>query len=407
MKHLPGILFLSIAGLFPQTGSSQVMLYGVVNYSASGNSSTPIDIEYNSPGIAVFVHFPTATVTVNSIDFNGTGPLASSTTNNGGVSLVTWGAVGLSDGVANLNINVTGGGTYYVCAVALHNVNAGCSASGGSNQTTTTNFATGNITIGANEIVLGAMTAAGSSATDASVPAFNDVFQESYVSPYTLPLVGADAAYPSVAGTYNFQWTMAASTSGVAGYIHLCGVADLPIELKSYSANYIKEHSDVRVAWTTSSETNNHFFTVERSEDGMNYVVLGTVPGAGNSSEPLDYSLIDNNPLPGTSYYRLKQTDYNGNFKYNGTVVVNCPFISNLTVFSDKSGSAFHFYTEQESPVQADIYNMQGSLISTNLLTDLHRGENEQKLMTSLPTGLYILTLREGSQVVTRKFLSQ
>ncbi len=89
----------------------------------------------------------------------------------------------------------------------------------------------------------------------------------------------------------------------------------LPIVLLSFDATVIEDI--VKLEWVTVSEENNEFYTVERSIDGNHFTPLLITSGAGNSSELLSYEAIDKNPLPGTSFYRLKQTDFNGQFEYS------------------------------------------------------------------------------------------
>ena len=67
----------------------------------------------------------------------------------------------------------------------------------------------------------------------------------------------------------------------------------------------------------TAAETNNNFFTVLRSLDGVNFDSISNIKGAGNSISPLNYSTYDNSPLSRTLYYRLKQTDYNRAHTYS------------------------------------------------------------------------------------------
>jgi len=74
--------------------------------------------------------------------------------------------------------------------------------------------------------------------------------------------------------------------------------------------------------WRTASEINNDYFTIERSVDGVNFEIIDIINGAGNSNNILHYETIDSNPLEGVSYYRLKQTDYDGQFEYSSIVSV-------------------------------------------------------------------------------------
>ncbi len=84
----------------------------------------------------------------------------------------------------------------------------------------------------------------------------------------------------------------------------------LPIELISFKAKPTKDK--VQITWSTASEINNNYFSIEKSIDGYNYQEIGQVSGAGNSSQTLNYSFFDDNPFHGVAYYRLSQTDYNG-----------------------------------------------------------------------------------------------
>ncbi len=95
----------------------------------------------------------------------------------------------------------------------------------------------------------------------------------------------------------------------------------LPIELLNFNA--IRDGKNVNIDWSTASETNNNFFTVERSKDATNFEFVGNYVGAGFSTSILKYNTIDNAPYQEKSYYRLKQTDYDGNFSYSNTVAVN------------------------------------------------------------------------------------
>ena len=89
----------------------------------------------------------------------------------------------------------------------------------------------------------------------------------------------------------------------------------LPIELLDFTATLNNKSVDLN--WATASEINNDYFTIERSADGINFESLMMKKGAGNSSRVINYLSNDENPLNGISYYRLKQTDFNGSFTYS------------------------------------------------------------------------------------------
>jgi hypothetical protein len=95
----------------------------------------------------------------------------------------------------------------------------------------------------------------------------------------------------------------------------------LPIELASFEA--VQNDQVVNLYWSTYSETNNALFTIERSNDGTDWKEIISVPGAGNSTTLIEYADIDPNPETGTNFYRLKQTDFNGDFEYSHAIRVD------------------------------------------------------------------------------------
>jgi hypothetical protein len=80
----------------------------------------------------------------------------------------------------------------------------------------------------------------------------------------------------------------------------------------------------VNLEWATASEINNDYFTIERSFDGVDWEIIKTVDGSGYSISTIYYQAKDENPYHGISYYRLKQTDFDGEYKYSNLVSVNC-----------------------------------------------------------------------------------
>ncbi len=96
----------------------------------------------------------------------------------------------------------------------------------------------------------------------------------------------------------------------------------LPIELTRFVGTCV--NGDIEVRWTTWTETENDFFTLERSNNGNDWEVVDVVEGAGNSNEPISYMVTDVNAFGGTSYYRLKDTDFAGKSTYSEVIAVTC-----------------------------------------------------------------------------------
>lgn len=117
--------------------------------------------------------------------------------------------------------------------------------------------------------------------------------------------------------------TLTTSDISLNGFELTVGSVPLPIELLYFNAQ-CSDDSRVIVTWATASEINNDYFTIYRSADGVSFENIGVVAGAGNSNQTLDYSFIDCDALSGISYYRLKQTDFDGHFENSKIVPVSC-----------------------------------------------------------------------------------
>ncbi|MFZ1808565.1 MAG: T9SS type A sorting domain-containing protein, partial [Cyclobacteriaceae bacterium] len=78
----------------------------------------------------------------------------------------------------------------------------------------------------------------------------------------------------------------------------------------------------VYLNWTTASELNNDFFSVERSQDGERFETIEVIPGAGTSTVTNKYNSEDRSPFIGKSYYRLRQTDYDGKTSISKIILV-------------------------------------------------------------------------------------
>lgn len=106
----------------------------------------------------------------------------------------------------------------------------------------------------------------------------------------------------------------------------------LPIELSSFEVRSL-DRRRVGIYWTTESELNNEYFTIERSTDGISFNSIAKVTGAKNSSTRIDYFNIDKSPHSGTSYYRLKQTDVDGTFSYSNIATFYLSEDQEITIY--------------------------------------------------------------------------
>jgi hypothetical protein len=101
----------------------------------------------------------------------------------------------------------------------------------------------------------------------------------------------------------------------------------LPVTLLYFNAQS-QAGETVQLSWGTAMESNNDHFTIERSDDGIHYQVIATIPGKGDHNQPVDYSFIDHKPDQGNNFYRLSQTDRDGREKILGAKTVMMQEIS-------------------------------------------------------------------------------
>lgn len=175
--------------------------------------------------------------------------------------------------------------------------------------------------------------------------------------------------------------------------------AVLPIELTYFNAS--SSGSTVLLTWQTASEENNDYFTIERSTDGINFENIKTLSGAGNSTTTINYSTTDNDPLTGISYYRLKQTDYNGAYSYSEiesvafygslsdisfTVYPN-PCITTSTITLSANGFSFN----EQTLIQ--IFGLTGQLVYEQ------RGISSSEVIISqtLSQGIYFVKVKTNT----------
>ena len=188
----------------------------------------------------------------------------------------------------------------------------------------------------------------------------------------------------------------------------------LPVELLEFKAE--NQNENVLLSWKTASEKNSDYFIVERSIDGINFATtIGTVDAAGFSNSVLNYQLLDEHPLTGQNYYRLKQVDIDGSIHYSDVVLVNFSyanqpaFVNNLFPNPVKDILFFDFTTPTDESIQLEILDDLGrNLINTN--KEINAGKNTIETdMRSLANGIYLLKVisEKSNLIYTKKIVKQ
>jgi hypothetical protein len=141
----------------------------------------------------------------------------------------------------------------------------------------------------------------------------------------------------------------------------------LPVTLTYFNATPVND-SFVTLDWETLSEINNDYFSIERSVDALTWETIAIVEGAGNSSSQLTYSAIDDKPENGASYYRLKQTDFNGEFEYSS--IVSVYFLSldeNVDIYPNPTQSLMTVESNNTELGELEIYNLLGENVTQQI----------------------------------------
>lgn len=93
-----------------------------------------------------------------------------------------------------------------------------------------------------------------------------------------------------------------------------------PVEWLDFQAAPDYQKGLVQLKWSTASELNNQYFTVEASRDELIFKTIATRKAIGTSNQVESYEAADMNPLPGVSWYRIRQTDIDGSYSYSSVI---------------------------------------------------------------------------------------
>ncbi|QQS34907.1 MAG: discoidin domain-containing protein [Ignavibacteriales bacterium] len=185
-----------------------------------------------------------------------------------------------------------------------------------------------------------------------------------------------------------------------------------PVELSSFTAQLL--HNKVQLDWSTSTETNNYGFEIQRKnsvDENSDWVKIGFVEGAGNSNSLKVYSFVDNTLLPGTSYYRLKQVDTDGKFSYTEEIeIVNdipLSFELNQNYPNPFNPSTIiKFSLPQDIVVKLSVYNILGELVQTLVDQQMKAGYHEITFNASgLSSGHYFYRIETDQYVEIKKMV--
>jgi hypothetical protein len=170
----------------------------------------------------------------------------------------------------------------------------------------------------------------------------------------------------------------------------------LPIELLSFTAE--KNNGYNLIQWSTASELNNDYFTVEKSYNAIDWAELTIVDGAGTSTQKRDYEFKDYAFSDQIVYYRLKQTDFDLSYKYSAVVTVDGSitdvYMTDIGPNPSNKNISFGFYTPQKGDLNVQIIDYMGKVVNEKQQL-MNEGKNALKLSTSsLSNGIYFVKVK-------------
>ncbi len=297
-------------------GSNRLLIY-VITYEDDDNTNDVTSVTYGGQAM---------TQAVQSSTFTGGGSQSRVEIwhlNNAGIVAATHTTF---TPVFSISNPTTSHG-YYTMAVTLSGVNQStpvCTGRTGERLTSTTVNLSSGISVLPNELVIYA-THGGESRTHTPATGYTESVdlsgagggQSSTVNSKSITASGTENPTSTASGSQN-RFVMAAVRIIPNGAT--CSSA-LPIELVKFDVE--ASGQSVQVTWETVSELNNDFYTIERSLNGINWEEIGKVKGAGTSKTRNGYKFYDDSPYPDLTYYRLKQTDFNGMYDYSWIQVIN------------------------------------------------------------------------------------
>jgi hypothetical protein len=177
----------------------------------------------------------------------------------------------------------------------------------------------------------------------------------------------------------------------------------LPVELINFTG--ICTSNQTILNWSTATEINNDFFLIERSADGIAFESIAKVNGNGNSADLKYYNFTDNNPLNGMSYYRLKQTDFDGTSTYSGIITVNCDEgdAEQILVYPNP-------VDRQLTIVLTGFMNMKSVEIINSCGQVVYRDKVQQQANIATETftaGMYLIKIQTTKGIQLKKFVKQ
>ena len=180
-----------------------------------------------------------------------------------------------------------------------------------------------------------------------------------------------------------------------------------PVDLTFF--NYQKSGNTVQLKWETASERDNDYFELFRSADGQNFTSITKINGKGNTAVGNSYSYTDFNPLGGTSYYQLKQVDYNGDTKTYSVLSVKFEERNlDFNVYSSGENAAvLRIYSPENSNAAIQVTDINGRELAKQQVALVKGYNNAKVVIPAIKPGVHMAIVSSAVGAVKKKFINK
>lgn len=212
------------------------------------------------------------------------------------------------------------------------------------------------------------------------------------------------AAYISGGASSSNRFSMASSDYWGMVSILIKPTVALPVTWKSFTLK--REGANVKANWVTASETNNDFFILQRSKDGVQFTDISKVKGAGNTTYDSEYSSNDEADIYSSFYYRVKQIDYDGKYDYSEIEFLKGkkmeePLLIYPTVVTDHVSFKMASVNEQEN-YKIKILDTSGKLIVEKSIQGSDLLNSSELNTEEYVSGTYLVVLENSTEVICK-----
>ena len=173
----------------------------------------------------------------------------------------------------------------------------------------------------------------------------------------------------------------------------ITSLTPLPVEITEFRAE-LNTSRTVDLTWITESEINCDYFTIEKSQNGSSWTLLGAMDGAGTTTETNTYELTDFSPFNGVNYYRLIQTDNNGAVNSLGIRSVNLDQEDDFVAYPNPVNGELYLSFDKKGTHVIEFFDITGRMI-------LHKetGQFSTIQMNDFAKGVYTIRTERGKEI--------